>query len=319
VQLDLFQGDHIPLTRCRAALARGELAAGRAILASFPGDGPEAADAARLAALEEGLAGATRDPAAPELVHDAFERALGGVAKPGVLAGASWFQVYAGCLAQALGGAWEASFRGWRRLHFLLAARGVAEALREAERLAASPAAPPGAWLEAARAAFAAGEEALGLRLVVEACLRAEGALEPDPPPLAPSPLAALNALPGILPRLPAAIEDLFSDAGELGLPGGTAAWVPALGALSGSFSTALLGRFCDPPESNAPSPAPAGEPAPRAFLRALLAARRAREALPATSICSDDELRARARMRAAAPPLLARYLASLGSPGAPS
>ena len=93
--------------------------------------------------------------------------------------------------------------------------------------------------------------------------------------------------------------------------------WVPAVGMIDGVFGPSLLGWSVDLHGSgfNPTDSPPSGEPAPRTFLRALVAARQARAAMPpaARTGYGEAELTARLRMKRLAPQLLARYLARLG------
>jgi hypothetical protein len=116
-----------------------------------------------------------------------------------------------------------------------------------------------------------------------------------------------------LLPRLPVELEELWTEAAWLEVAAPASAWVPALGVLAGLFPPAWL-RSAEVREASGfdvEASEPPGEPAARGFLRALLAAReaRAREGASRAGACGEAELRARARMRALAPELLARYL----------
>jgi len=320
MQLDLFSGEHVPLLRYHVALDRGELRGARAALAEAALRVAEPAMSRALAMLEAELARArgTGDRAAA--VHDAFVAALAEVgfvrAGAGAPARRDWFRLYAAHVAEALTPTPARRFRGWCSLHFDLAAGRPEAALRSAECL--TRACREGwAWLEAARAAHAAGDGDRTRRLAVVACLVANEELVPDPPVLRRVFESALDAPDLLVPRLPDAIEELWSDARWLELATPAAAWVPALGVLADLFPPALL-RSDEVREASGFDPdaaPPPSEPPGRAFLRALLAARdaHAREAALRSGACGDTELRARARMRALSPELLARYLESLG------
>jgi len=314
MQLELFAGPHLPIARCRAALEGGDLRAARTALLSAEADSRSASVAARISRLEEGLC----DAGSAEAVHRSFEAAL---AMEGDLGGepighSDWFRLYASHVGDALAATPERRFRGWCALHFHLAADRADAALRAVEELRSS--AGGWAWLEAARAATAAGENALVRRWVFVACLLAppEG-FEPDPPRLAPvSSSAALNPAGPVLPMFPPYLEDLWAEATCLELPSPAAAWVPCIGLLDGVFETALL-RSTEVREAtglDVSAAAPAREPAPRAFLRALASAREARERQAGRDPGSfgEAELRHRTAMRDAAAPLLSRYLARL-------
>jgi hypothetical protein len=152
---------------------------------------------------------------------------------------------------------------------------------------------------------------------VVFACLKDGAALESAPPSIAPATAHELDPPPGALPRLAPTIGDLWDEVEALDLPGPASAWVPAVGIIDGVFSPSLLGWSVDLEGSgfNPTGPAPAEESTPRAFVRALLAARQARAVTPAPARtgCGEAELSARLRMNRLAPRLLGRYLARLG------
>ncbi len=319
MQLDLFQGEHVPLLRCHAALDRGDLRDARAALAEAAGRAPEASFAERMARLEARLAPArgSGDPAGA--VQEAFEAALAGAAStppaPGGPAARDWFRLYAAHMAEALAAEPERRVRGWCALHFELAAGRAERAARAADHLTAASRAG-WAWLEAARAAGAVGAPEGARRLALVACLRSHDALAPEPPALHPGPHAELNEPAPLLPRLAVELEELFGEAHLLELAPPASAWVPALGVLAGLFPPALL-RSAELREASgfaAEAPPPPGEPPARAFLRALLAAReaRSREGAFRGGSCGEGELRARSRMRELAPALLARYLEGL-------
>jgi hypothetical protein len=228
-------------------------------------------------------------------------------------------------MAEALATEPTRRVRGWCALHFELAVGRSQCALRAAERQAAACSARDAgwAWLEAARAAYAASEPERALRFALVACLAADEGLACEPPALAPVPPAALNGSATLLPRLPVELEELWTEAELLELPPPASAWVPALGILAGVFAPALVrsAEVCAASGFDAEADPPPAEPATRGFVRALLAARAARsQADPfRAEACGEAELRARARMRALAPALLARYLEGLAGlrPGA--
>lgn len=303
-QLELFSGPHLPLMGCLAALEAGDVRGAREALA-----GVESVDRDRLAAIEARLSAAT---AASE-IHAAFEAALAGA--PGQIPEESWFRLYARLVAPSLEAEPVSRLRGWSGLHFRWTAGDGPEALRDAQRLV-SASREGWAWLEAARIAWAVGEEARAARWLVVACMKDQEGLEPQPPRIAPAATRLLDPPAGAVPRLPQAVEDLWGEVEALDLPGPPSAWVPALGIIDGLFSPSLLGWSADLKDSGfdpAGAP-PSGERPPRAFLRALLAARQARAAAPGTPTRHGEaELAARRAMKAVAPTLLARYLARLG------
>jgi hypothetical protein len=317
IQLKLFEGDHIPMTRCLAALASGDVAAARVALSGVPPGSHEAVDAARLGVLEAGLEASAQVASAPASVHAAFARALtagGRDARPATsrIGADAWFRLYAGRMIDALCETPETSFRGWRALHFALAAGCSEQAQQQADRLARAPHADGRIILEVARATASLGAPERARRLVFAACLREKGNLDPAPPRLEADEVEALNAPSDALPRLPDELETLFEETEDLELPAPTSAWVPALGMIEALFPSdpglwpdAYERAGFDPHEASPPD-----ESAPRAFLSALLAARRARRETPGGgSVCGEAELRARATMRDAAPALFARYL----------
>ncbi|HME68884.1 MAG TPA: hypothetical protein VKM54_03350, partial [Myxococcota bacterium] len=264
MQLELFQGDHLPLLRAHAALDTGDFRRAHEALASV-GVGPEAARTVeRLAALEAlVLHSRESPPISPHHVHalfdEAFTRAAPTAQDPrGSTVGPSdWFRLYAAHMAAALAPTPARRFRGWCALHFELAAQRPLAALALAERListlptgrpAADRAAPaeappagsasPGgwAWLEAARAAHAAGDVERSRRWTLAACLASVDPLQPTPPRLEPTGRSELDAPESLLPRLPNLLEDLWTDAFVLGLGEPASAWVPCLGVLDGIF-----------------------------------------------------------------------------------
>jgi hypothetical protein len=328
MQLDLFHGEHLPLLRCHTALDRGDLGAARAALREASEREAGASLAARLDALEARLRLARSAPAgadplqAAEAVHEAFEAALApGAVCAGGLGPRDWFRLYAAHLAAALSPEPERRFRGWCAPHFELAAGRLDAAWRTAQRLAAAGSAG-WTWLEAARVAHAAGAAAETRRLVLIACLVAEGALSADPPALEPVIESVLCEPAPLLPRLPADLESLWSEAEALDLPAPASTWVPAVGALAGVFPPVLLrsAEVAAASGFDAVRSGPPQQPPGHAALRALLAAReaRAREGAFRGGACGDAELRARRALGRVAPPLLARYLAGLQGELAP-
>jgi hypothetical protein len=303
-QLELFSGPHVPMARCLAALETGDVRGAREALG-----GVESADRDRLAALETRLAASM--PAGD--VHAAFEAAL---APPsGEIPSATWFRCYARVIAASLDALPGGRFRGWPAAHFRLAAGDAPAALLSAQRLVMA-CREGWAGLEAARVAWAAGAPGRAGRWLVVACLADDDRLGPAPPWLLAADAAALNPAAGVLPRLPAPVEDLWGEVEALDLPGRPSAWVPAVGIIDGVFSPSLLGWSADLRDSGfdpAAAP-PTGEPPSRAFLRALLQARAARAAASGASAgVGEAELAARRAMKRLAPRLLARYLARLG------
>lgn len=304
-QLELFSGPHLPMMGCLAALEAGDVRGAREALG-----GVESVDRDRLAALDTRLSAATL---ASE-VHAAFEAAL-APPSPGEIPGATWFRFYARQMAASLDALPGARFRGWPAAHFRLAAGDAPGALRSAQRLVMASR-EGWAGLEAARVAWAAGAPGRAARWLMVACLADDDRLAPAPPWLAAAGATALNPAAGVLPRLPAPVEDLWGEVEALDLPGPPSAWVPAVGIIDGVFSPSLLGWSADLRDSGF-DPAAAlltGEPPSRAFLRALLQARAARAAASgAPAGYGEAELAARRAMKRLAPRLLARYLARLG------
>jgi hypothetical protein len=315
MQLSLFQGQHLPLTRARTALEQGDLRAAYEAFANAcalaEADSTHASE--RLAALEHALR--RSGDASPEAVHTAFAAAFEN-AEPTArdpIPPAEWFRFYAAHLAQALAPEPARRFRGWRGLHFELAVGRTQAALGAARALVSStPVA--WAWLEAARAAHAAGDSAQARRWVLMACLARE-ALVPDPPRLTPAGRPALDAPGFALPSLPAGAAELWKDALELDLPGPACAWVPAIGLIDGIFALAELRSPEVARVAGLDTQRPgAAEPASQAFLRALVAAREARARGPHSGPgCGAAELHARAAMKRSAPLLFERYMARLG------
>jgi hypothetical protein len=313
MQLPLFHGPHIPLTRLHAAIERGDLRVAReAFVSTYAAEGE--AHAERLSILERLLLRSA--DASPEEVHAVFVETL--EAKPRMardpIPPSHWFRLYAAHMARALVPATERSFRGWCGLHFELAAGRPRAALDAASGLVAG-APSPWSWLEAARAAYASGESALGRRWILLACLSSREALLPDPPGLAPVDAEPLDAPAFALPELPRAIVELWRDASDLELPSPASGWVPVIGLIDGHFALSDLhapeiarARGLDD-EAVGPE-----EPTSRAFLRALVAAREARAAEPpAGRECGAVELRARAAMKRIAPVLFERFMGRLG------
>jgi hypothetical protein len=315
MQLELFQGPHILLIRCLAALEEGDLRGAGEALGGLDSRAA-AADRACLASIEERLPTIR----SAEEVHAVFEAALACPAAPGEIAADTWFGLYARQVAAALDAGGAIRFRGWGALHFELAAGRVEAALRSGQRLV-SICEEGWAALEAARVAFAAGEAERAVRLVVIGCLREGGAPDPGPPRITPARTVVLDPPPAALPRLPRPIEDLWDDVEGHQLPGPVSAWIPAAAIIDGIVSSSLLGWSVDLQGSgfDPTGPEPAGESPAHGFLRALLAAHHARSTVARAGVaaCGDAELAARRRMRALAPTLLARYLARLG--GAPA
>ncbi len=344
MQLELFQGDHLPLLRAHAALDAGDFRRAHEALASVVG-GPEAARTVeRLAALEAlVLHSGESPPIPPHHVHALFEEAFARSASTGqdprrsTVEPSDWFRLYAAHLAAALAPTPARRFRGWCALHFELAARRPLAALAVAERLVSTPptewaavdrAAPRAsaslggwAWLEAAPAAHAAGDAERSRRWTLVACLVSAESLEPAPPRLEPTGRSELNAPESLLPRLPNALEDLWTDAFVLGLAEPASAWVPGLGVLDGVFPLVDLRSVAvaQGAHFDLERPAPPHESPPRSFLRALVAARelrgwRTRSAGErVVDRCGALELRARAAMKDAAPALFERYMRTLG------
>ena len=319
MQLELFQGDHLPLFRARAALEEGDLRRAHEELGNV-GVGPDAARTAdRLARLESLLLEPGESPGPPpDRVHTIFEQAFATGPQPtrDLIGAASWFRLYAAHMAAALAPTPARRFRGWCALHFELAAGRPRAALAAAERLI-SEAAPAGwAWLEAARAARANTEAERSKRWTLAACLSSREALDPAPPRLVPTGRGEFDAPESVLPELPSAVEDLWTEAFVLGLSEPVCAWVPSLGVLDGVLLVADL-RSAEVTQATAfdlDRPAPPDEPASRSFLRALVAAREARARETQTpGGCGTLELRARAAMKRASPALFERYLAVLG------
>jgi hypothetical protein len=315
VQLELFQGGHLPLFRARAALEEGDLRRAHEELGNAAA-GPTADRLARLEGLLLGPGESLGPP--PDRVHTIFEQAFATAPNPtrDPIGAPIWFRLYAAHVVAALAPTPARRFRGWCAVHFELAAGRLRPALAGAERLI-SEAAPAGwAWLEAARAAHANGDAARANRWTLAACLSSCEALEPAPPQLAPTGRGELDAPESALPELPSEVENLWTEAFVLGLSEPVCAWVPSLGVLDGIFLVVNL-RSAEVAQAAAfdlDQPAPPDEPASRSFLRALVAAREAsaRETR-AAGRCGALELRARAAMKRANPALFERYLAALG------
>ncbi len=321
MQLELFHGEHLPIFRARAALAEGDLRGAHEALRKASA-GPEMARAAQQLARLEDLLLRRRDSraVAPDAVHAAFERALetGGKPSGDPIGAAGWFRLYADNVAEALASAPAQPFRGWCAMHFALAAGKPDAALAAAKRMIPKPgeSADEWIWLEAARAAHAGSRHQDGNRWALVACLTSRGALEPAPPRLDPTGLHALDAPDLALPELPRALEELWAAASDLDLLEPACAWVAALGALEGVFAETDLrsAGVMQHTGFDLDAAAPADEPAPRAFLRALVAAREARGlGTGQPGRCGELELSARAAMKRAAPELFQRYMAGLG------
>lgn len=315
MQLELFEREHVPLFRARAALEEGDLRRAHEALAE--------ADAARtkprLVLLDHLLPASPREAGpSPERVHAIFEDAFATRAEPtrsGVRAH-DWFRLYVAHLAAALDATPERRFRGWCQLHYELAAGRPRAALASAERLvyaAASRSLAGWVWLEAARAAYASGLTEQARRWTLVACLASSESLSSQAPSLAPTGQCDLDAPERPLPPLPDAILDLWTEAVELGLPEPASSWVPSLGILNATFGVADLraGEVARGAGFDLAHDAPPDEPAPRAFLRALVAAREARVREPGR--CGALELRAREAMKRASPALFDRYMETLG------
>lgn len=317
MQLELFHGEHIPLIRARSALERGDLRGAHEAFANACAGGGRLGASDRLRLLERLLL--QRDESSepsPGEVHAAFATAFERGAQPArdPLSAGEWFRFYSAHMAQALARTPGRQFRGWCGLHFELATGRPRFALAAAGRLVTST--PAGwAWLEAARAAHAAGENAQACRWALTACLTSREPLHPDPPQLAPTGRRELDAPDFTLPGLPGVIDELWRDALELELADPVSAWVPSLGLIDGVFALAELRS----PELMRASGlelerSQPGEPAPLAFLRALIAAREARaRENPAGGGCGALELRARAEMKRADPQVFRRYMERLG------
>jgi hypothetical protein len=317
VQLELFHGAHLPLQRARAALEQGDLRGAHEALLEASAEQGVGEASKRLEMLAPLLIRHGSAEPSPDEVHAAFASAFEGSSRltSDLLSAAEWFRLYAAHIAETLAGAPALWFRGWCRLHFELAAGRPRPALTTAGRLVSARAGR--AWLEAARAAHAAGEISQGRRWILAACLASSEALDASPPQLTPVGRRELDAPDFALPRLPIALEDLWTDAVELALADPISAWVPSLGLIDGAFTLADL-RSIDVAEACGfalGDPAPSsGEPQPRAFLRALVSAREARaHEAPSGGGCGALELRARAAMKRAAPALFGRYMERLG------
>jgi hypothetical protein len=303
-QLALFEGDHVPLTAAREALARGELDEASAQLARL--GGAEAVDAARLERISSALRESSEDPVGT--IHTAFVSALGTGGPDGILSDAEWFHLYAQRMARALHAEPARGVRGWLAAHFAWAAGEDAMALRASIRIVEST--PSGqAWIEAARFAFHLDDTANGQAWIHAVCIDSPVELSTRPPALERCGVSALDAAP-LPPPLPAPIEDLFEAARRLdALPGPRVRWVTVVGEMDRILVPA-------PPHDEDPGEAAAPDTdSVRAFLAALRAARRSRERDGARGAarCSDRELRARRRMQRIAPDLLTRYLHGLG------
>jgi hypothetical protein len=300
------------------ALHEADLASARAALADVEPAGPLALDRDRLTALHARLPSLEDSRAAdPVALHAAFEAVLTGCEFPeGGVSPEDWFQLYGRYIATAMERVPDREFRGWFAVHFWLGLGSPPDALRAARHLVI--ALPAGrAWVEAARAAHAAGEGEPGTRWLLVSCVASPSGLDPRPPRLVDAETTALNRPPLRLPELPERIRALWEEVEGLELPGPASAWVPALGIINGAFSPSLLGWKADLRAAGFDSdgdPSPA-EPPPHAFLRALIAALRARSVAAGHGGAAypAGELDARRVMRRLAPELLERYLKRLG------
>jgi hypothetical protein len=313
MQLELFQGEHIPLIRARAALERGDLrGAHEALSSACVGSGGMGA-AERLRVLER-LCAEHREWV-PDDVHAAFLTALakGEPAPRDPISGGEWFRFYAAHVARALEPVPLRRFRGWCGFHFELAAGRPQAAFAAVGRLV-SHGSPAWAWLEAARVAHAVGETAQARRWIVTACLSAREPLPPHAPLLVPTGCRELDAPGFTLPALPRELAELWEDALEMELAGLACAWVPSIGLIEGILPPADLRSLVARSGGLDREFSGAHAPPPLAFLRALIAARdaRSRES-PSGAGCGPAELRARAEMQRSAPALFERYMQRLG------
>jgi len=349
VQLELFHGDHLPLLRAHAALDAGDFRRAHEALASVGVESEAARTMERLAVLEVLVPHSDESSfLPPHKVHALFEEAFsrgvpaGHDARGPTVGPLDWFRLYAVHLAAALAPTPERRFRGWCALHFELAAQRPLAALALAERLISTllsgrtggDQAPPAglapsaesacpeswAWLEAARAAHAAGDPERSRRWTLVACLASAVPLQPAQPRLEPTGRSELNAPEWLLPRLSNTLEDLWTEAFVLGLAEPTSAWVPCLGVLDGVFALADLRspEVAQGARFDLEHPATA-ESHSRSFLRALVVARELRGRKPRAAgehlvdRCDALELRARKAMKSAAPILFERYMQTLG------
>ncbi len=317
-QLSLFDEPHRSRERCARALHQGDLGSARAALEDIAPPNPLALERDRLTALHERLPRLDEASAVdPAELHAAFETVLARCdPQAGGVSADDWFQLYGRYIAAALERFAEREFRGWYAVDFWLGLGRAPEALRAAYRLVT--AVPAGqAWVEAARAAYTAGEGDPGTRWLLVSCVATSSGLDPRPPRLEEAAAPVLNRPPLGLPEFPRRILALWEEVDALELPGSASAWVPALGIIDGVFSPSILGWTADlagagfDPEGDSPP----GEPPARAFLRALLAARQARASAAAAGVIGypADEIDARRHMRRLAPGLLERYLRRLG------
>ncbi len=319
MQLELFQGAHLPLFRARAALEEGDFRHAHEELGNAAAVADAAQTADRLARLEALLLGPGEPPGPPpDRIHAIFEQAFATAPHPtrDPIGAPLWFRLYAAHMAAALAPTPARRFRGWCGVHFELAAGRLRAALAGAERLISQPAPAGWAWLEAARAAYANGDAVQAKRWTLAACLSSHEALDPAPPRLAPTERSELEAPEAALPALPSTVEDLWTEAFVLDLSEPVCRWVPSLGVLDGIFLAADL-RSAEVTQAAAfdlDRPAPPDEPSSRSFLRELVAAREAsaRETR-APGRCGSLELHARAAMKRASPALFEHYLAALG------
>lgn len=104
-QFELFEGEHLAISKCREALRRGDLRCARGAFAGAAAESPEAEDLKRLAEIEKLLAlGSGWNAAQPDAVHAAFEAVLGqqnGIG-PGRLESRDWFRLYGFGMSRAL-------------------------------------------------------------------------------------------------------------------------------------------------------------------------------------------------------------------------
>jgi hypothetical protein len=173
----------------------------------------------------------------------------------------------------------------------------------------------------AARAAHATGDSERSRCWTLVACLASVDPLQPAPPRLEPTERSELNAPESLLPGLPNALEDLWTDAFVLGLGEPVSAWVPCLGVLDGVFLLVDLrsAAVAQAAHFDLERPAAPHESPPRSFLRALVGARELRgwntraAGERVVDRCGALELRARAAMKSASPMLFERYMRTLG------
>lgn len=304
-QLALFEGSHVPRTAAREALSRGALDEARAQLVGLAHATEEAADATRLGRITSSLEARSEDPIA--MVHDAFISAFANEEPRGFLSDEEWFRSYAQRMACALDAEPGRRFRGWLGVHFAFGSGERDATRRTAGRIVETL--PPGsAWIEAARLAFELGEAAKAREWLHAACLESPIDLAPEPPALEPCGVPALDAGPP-LPPFPAPVDHLFEVARAMeDLSAPRTQWVAVVGEIDRVLApeNSSDGKSLEVLASDGDMP--------RAFLRALRAARHSRERDGARGPhrCSDRELRARRRMKRLAPALFQRYLRGL-------